>query len=184
MSAMTGPAAYRSRVHDVEAIRWVGEDNCEPVFAFVGLEHPGRDEELDHSELHIPTGPDDYVTAHHGDWIIRDGEDGRFTVYSDAEFGEEFDPVSGVDDPLTVAYEAAVRRTGKLSLLTPGDVAVAVRHVRDAELDRLINKVADYERQLARQSTEIARLTEDLTGALAEITRLTGGQRAATAGER
>lgn len=34
---------YRTKPIEVEAIRWTGEDNCEDVFAFLGIEHVGDD---------------------------------------------------------------------------------------------------------------------------------------------
>jgi hypothetical protein len=81
-------AAYRTRAIDVTAIRWTGEDNCEEVFAFLGLgEHP--DDELDHSQI---LGIGDSQTANHGDWIVRhgDGED-DVEVYTDEAFRAKYE---------------------------------------------------------------------------------------------
>ncbi|NUQ98257.1 MAG: hypothetical protein HOY79_17495 [Streptomyces sp.] len=39
-----GIGRYRTRPVEVDAIRWLGEENCEETFAFLGLEHPATDE--------------------------------------------------------------------------------------------------------------------------------------------
>lgn len=54
------------------AIRWLGEQNCVEVFAWLGWEHPAG--EQDHAEIR-GLGPNGDMTAHPGDWLIRDGED-------------------------------------------------------------------------------------------------------------
>jgi chromosome segregation ATPase len=48
----------------------------------------------------------------------------------------------------------------------------AVVHVRDVELDRLLNQVADYERQIQQLAGEKDQAVRELERALAEITRL------------
>lgn len=53
-----------------EAIRWLGEQNCPEVFAFLGLDHSV--DETDHSVIR-GLGPDGDLEAHWGDWLVRDG---------------------------------------------------------------------------------------------------------------
>lgn len=73
---------YRTRVVEVQAIRWLGEENCGEVFAFLGLEH--YDDEDDHTAIH---GIGDNETAYPGDWIVRTGPDlDDCTVYPDGQF--------------------------------------------------------------------------------------------------
>ena len=62
------------------AIRWLGIDNCEEVFAFLGLEHP--EDATDHSVIYLPT---DGSEVKPGDWIARD-EDGDYRTFTDTEF--------------------------------------------------------------------------------------------------
>lgn len=52
-------------------IQWLGEQNCEQVFALLRWEHP--DDELDHSHIY-GLGPGREETAVPGDWIIPDGD--------------------------------------------------------------------------------------------------------------
>lgn len=73
---------FRERPVTIEAVRWVGEDNCEEVFEFLGLEH-SKDED-DHSEIHIPT-LEGVITASVGDWIIK-GVKGEFYPCKDDIF--------------------------------------------------------------------------------------------------
>ena len=84
----TGFARYRTRPVEIEAIRFLGPDNCEEVFAFLGLDHPDNDVAHDLLENIGEMGHDAEV----GDWIIRD-TDGSFDVYTDEEFHDEFEAV-------------------------------------------------------------------------------------------
>ena len=65
---------YRKRPVVVEAVQWLGEGNCEEVFAFLGYDH--TEETGDHSEIHIPT-LEGIMSAQVGDWIIK-GVKGEF----------------------------------------------------------------------------------------------------------
>lgn len=67
-------------VNTTIAIRWLGVDNCEEVFAFLGLEH--SDDEADHSVIYLPT---DGSEVKPGDWIVPD-EDGDYRTFTDAEY--------------------------------------------------------------------------------------------------
>lgn len=80
--------SYRPRPVTVEAIQWLGVQNCEEVFAFIGWEH--SDDELDHSQI-LGIGEDGEDTADPGDWIVRHPDRG-FEVLSDVEFKAAFEP--------------------------------------------------------------------------------------------
>lgn len=86
-TAQAGISRYRTRPIEVTAVRWLGEENCEQVFAFLGWIHP--DNELDHS-LISGLGLDGKQEAEPGDWIVCD-EDGVFDVFSDTAFHAEFE---------------------------------------------------------------------------------------------
>lgn len=73
-SAEIGPTRWRKKPVEIEAIQWLGEPNCEAVFAFIGLPH--SDDEMDHSVLLIPT-LEGTMEASPGDWIIK-GVQGEF----------------------------------------------------------------------------------------------------------
>lgn len=96
---------FKSKPQVVEAIQWVGEENCEEVFAFLGWDHP--EDETDHSVIHIPVYPNgvlediadwsvlnDMVEVTHGSWLTKDGQ-GRMRVYSDAVFRDGFEELPG-----------------------------------------------------------------------------------------
>lgn len=80
-------AKYRPRPTVVEAIRWIGEDNCNEVFGFLGWDH--GDDDSFHEEIY---GIGNDKTAQIGDWILLD-PDGEYHVMPDKKF--------------TVAFEAA-----------------------------------------------------------------------------
>lgn len=71
---------YEPKDRTVEAIQWLGEENCEVVFAFLGLEHP--DDETDHDEIILP-GTGYSVSA--SNWIVK-WTNGRFGVLHDKTF--------------------------------------------------------------------------------------------------
>lgn len=77
---------YRPRAIRVEAVRWLGEENCEEVFAFLDMEHP--EGELDHSVIHLDSGD-----AHPGDWIVRCVEQAYwdYEALTAKEFEAEFE---------------------------------------------------------------------------------------------
>jgi hypothetical protein len=81
---------YRPRSITVEAIQWLGETNCDEVFEFIGWEH--STDETDHSVIYLPTA-EGTATVHHGDWVIREGED-TYTVASEHEFAERYEPAT------------------------------------------------------------------------------------------
>lgn len=56
-----------------QIIEWRGEENCEEVFQFLGLEHP--EDGLDHSAIHH-----EGMTALPGDSFVRDTATGTVTV--------------------------------------------------------------------------------------------------------
>lgn len=82
-----GVATYRTKPIKVQAIRWLGEPNCEQVFAFIGWTHPN--DETDHT-LIGGLGVDGEQEAEIGDWIVRD-EDGVYEVFIDRAFHAEFE---------------------------------------------------------------------------------------------
>lgn len=101
---------YRPRATDeVEAVRWLGEQNCEEVFAFLGLEH--SEEEMDHTVIHL-----DYGDAHHGDWIIRlpEGSYYDYDVLSEEEFAVEYEAVATAPVPAPVETWVLARWSGDL----------------------------------------------------------------------
>ena len=65
-----------------EAIRWLGEQNCAEVFAFLGMDH-GADE-TDHSVIR-GLGPDGDMEAHWGDWLVRE-HDGVVSPMRDSTY--------------------------------------------------------------------------------------------------
>ncbi|MEV0382316.1 hypothetical protein [Nonomuraea sp. NPDC050643] len=83
---------YRWQPHEVEAIRWMGEDNCAEVFAFAGLNHDDWADETDHSVLHFESGDGGHATARHGDWLVKGG-DGHVFVWDDPSFRSRVEPL-------------------------------------------------------------------------------------------
>lgn len=83
-----GVARYRKRSPEVEAVQWTGRENCEQVFAFLGMEHP--EDELDHGVIHF-LAHEDTETATPGDWIIREA-DGEFSLCSATAFAAAYEP--------------------------------------------------------------------------------------------
>lgn len=80
---------FHSRPTEVEAIRWDGESNCRDVFAFMGFDHSGWDEDDDHDGvIHPPMCGD---RAYIGDWIVK--ENGQFSVIADIAFTRQYEPV-------------------------------------------------------------------------------------------
>lgn len=79
---------FRSRPVEVEAIRWLGEENCAEVFAFAGEDHGDWVDETNHTVFHVPGlfGP---LVACHGDWLVKDGN--GVTVMRDAEFTARYE---------------------------------------------------------------------------------------------
>jgi len=77
---------YRSRQREVEAIRWLGRENCEEVFAFLGLEHTDDETETDHSQLWFNSGS----YAEVGFWLVRDGDGEPFAMFNE-DFEQEFE---------------------------------------------------------------------------------------------
>jgi hypothetical protein len=96
--AATAASRFRNRPVEVEAIRWLGEENCAEVFAFAGLNHDDWADDLDHSKLHVP-GLLDTQTAHHGDWLVK-GEH-EITVIRDAAFNARYEQTPRLDDTAT-----------------------------------------------------------------------------------
>ncbi|MER7361847.1 hypothetical protein [Nonomuraea wenchangensis] len=94
---------FRSRPVEVEAIRWVGEENCAEVFAFAGDNHDDWADETDHSVFHVP-GLIDTQTARHGDWLVKDGN--GVTVMRDAEFNARYESVPVLADTATNYHES------------------------------------------------------------------------------
>ncbi|WP_433520074.1 hypothetical protein ACQP2T_63780 (plasmid) [Nonomuraea sp. CA-143628] len=99
-------ARFRSRPVEVEAVRWVGEQNCDEVFAFVGENHAEWADETDHSTLFVPVllGA---LTAHPGDWLVKDSA-GVVTVMRDAEFTARYEltPEPEPFEPATNYHES------------------------------------------------------------------------------
>lgn len=65
-----------------EAIRWLGEQNCAEVFAFLGWDH-GVDE-TDHRVIRGLGAAGD-LEAHWGDWLVRD-DDGVVSPMRDSTY--------------------------------------------------------------------------------------------------
>lgn len=84
---MNGVAQYVTQPIKVEAIRWLGETNCEETFAFIGWQHPN--DETNHT-LICGLGLDGKQEAEIGDWIVRD-EDDVYEVFTDTAFRAEFE---------------------------------------------------------------------------------------------
>jgi hypothetical protein len=80
------PNRYRTRPVEVTAVRWLGEDNCKDVFAFLGIEHTGDE----HHTICVNSGGKSQL-AEVGDWIIHD--DGFYEVFTDTAFRAEFEAV-------------------------------------------------------------------------------------------
>lgn len=85
---MTAPQRFRSRPQTVEAVRWLGEENCAEVFAFLGWKHEGHCADVDSHYIELANTGE---WAQVGDWIVQH-EPGRFEVMSDAEFQAAYDP--------------------------------------------------------------------------------------------
>ena len=85
-----GATRWRKKPVEIEAIQWLGEENCEAVFAFIGLPH--SDEEQDHSVLLIPT-LEGTLEASPGDWIIRGVQGEHYPCKPDI-FDATYEPAS------------------------------------------------------------------------------------------
>lgn len=94
---------FRSRPAEVEAIRWLGEENCVEVFAFAGLNHDDWADDLDHSQLHVPSLLETQ-TARHGDWLVKDGR--GVMVMRDAEFTARYEQTPVLADTATNYHES------------------------------------------------------------------------------
>lgn len=97
---------FQSRPVAVEAIRWVGSENCAEVFAFGGDNHDDWADETDHSIFHVP-GLIDSRPARHGDWLVKD-ERGVVTVIRDAAFTARYEQIPEPEpfDPATNYHES------------------------------------------------------------------------------
>ena len=80
---------YRKKPIEIEAVQWRGEDNCQEVFTFVGMEHP--EDETDHSAIFIDT-LEGLMRADVGDWIIK-GVKGEFYPCKPDIFEATYEPV-------------------------------------------------------------------------------------------
>lgn len=90
---------------EFEAFQWVGDENCEEMFRFLGWEHPA--EEMDHSEMLVTVFPNgvldlgqegewpvaSLVALEPGVWFLKDSE-GLVRVVEDGVFQELFDEVA------------------------------------------------------------------------------------------
>lgn len=97
---MNDPTRYRARVVEVQAIRWLGIENCEQVFAFLGLEH---DDDQHHDLINI-NSYGSWQTVETGDWIVR-YSNGNYQAFSDDELREEFEPA---DEPETFTWGESI----------------------------------------------------------------------------
>jgi hypothetical protein len=141
MSTTTSVTRYRSRPTEVDAIRFLGPDTCEEVFAFIGWEH--SDDELEHSQLH-GLGLDGEQEAGIGDWIVRD-EDGVYDVYADTAFHAEFEQ----PDPMknTFTWGQSVGMTGgvvDIPLNNNADDVVVLMDMLDGILAEMQKPVASH----------------------------------------
>lgn len=82
---------FRKKPVAVQAIQWIGEENCAEVFAFLGLNHDEWEDELDHSVIHVET-LEGTLEAHHGDWIVKGTRGEHWPVRADI-FAETYEPV-------------------------------------------------------------------------------------------
>lgn len=82
-----GPARYRTRVSEIEAIRFDGESNCHAVHALIGVPHAG-----DCSTRLVYVNPcGAWQVAVVGDVIVRDAE-GRVQVMDADVFADRYEP--------------------------------------------------------------------------------------------
>lgn len=81
---------YRRRTFTVHAVRWLGEENCEEVFAFLGLEHPG--DELDHECIHFDNPDGGIDTVYPGDWVVANDRGAGHRACQDRWFRATFEP--------------------------------------------------------------------------------------------
>lgn len=104
---------YRRKEYIISAVRWLGEENCEEVFAFLGLEQP--DDELDHTHIHFDNPDGGIDTAEIGDWIITDGKRAGHSVCKDIWFRvmfEEEEPGPTTEELLALATVLEIPRPG------------------------------------------------------------------------
>lgn len=122
--AGTAPLAYRPKPMTVEAVRWVGEANCDGVFEFLGWTH--SEDELDHGQIHLPAeGAIGQETAYPGDWILRTA-DGGFRVATDRHFTGTFEPAGFEDFEWGRSVQADVDHAVLIHLDRDGEYAGAV----------------------------------------------------------
>lgn len=81
---------YRRKEYIISAVRWLGEENCEEVFAFLGLEHPD-DDGFDLTHIHFDNPDGGVDTAEIGDWIVADGKRAGHSVCKDIWFRATFE---------------------------------------------------------------------------------------------
>lgn len=91
---MTAPQRFRSRPQTVEAVQWLGEENCEQVFKFLGWPYE-KDDASNHAWIEGINGASGTDVAEPGDWIVKRDED-RFEVLTDAEFRAAYEPDEAV----------------------------------------------------------------------------------------
>lgn len=89
---------------EFEAFQWVGDENCEEMFRFLGWEHPA--EEMDHSQMWVDIFPNgvldlgqdsdwpvsQLVGLEPGVWFLKDSE-GQVRVVENDVFQGMFDEV-------------------------------------------------------------------------------------------
>lgn len=105
---MTDTGRYRTKHIEVDAIRFLGEQNCEEVHAFLGIEHPDENDLVNHDLLEISSNHT--FEAGPGDWIVRD-TDGNFEAFTDEAFQDEFEPVN--DEPCDFTWGESISTTNR-----------------------------------------------------------------------
>lgn len=133
---------FRRRDYTVSAVRWLGEENCEEVFAFLGLDHP--DDELDHGSIHFDNPSGGIDTVFPGDWVVANNRGAGHYAYDDAWFRVAFDPEEEDTDlpqPLLLWDEAAgvTHQDGRVTI----PLSKALNLAQTAPAGKLILPVAE-----------------------------------------
>lgn len=133
------PAVY-------EAIHWTG-DNCDEVFAFLGLPHPEHGPDTAHDEITLPvrtSGNNDIAWV--DDWILREISTGDFSAEGDEDFRAYYE-ADKPGSPFTWAQFVDTHVANETTVVIPvnkdgewtGDVALDLAGAR--ALHEMLGKV-------------------------------------------
>jgi hypothetical protein len=108
-TAPSGITRYRNKQIAVETIQFLGEENCEQVHTFLGIEHS----DAPCSNLIDINSYGLVQSAAAGDWIVHNAN-GAYLAFADEEFHEEFEPE---DDEPELGWDETVVHHPRIGML-------------------------------------------------------------------